>query len=337
MVHASHPTRSSLVDIEAHRLVVGHGASASPRRSRAGAPTWANVRFVEQTIQQWHRRAAMIGMHTAIPGDDLTTTRPWSCVPATPRCCGPRRWRGWSRPTVQRQCGDGHQRVMDDPRLWGSCAGCQERRRSSGVGQSSRSATPTTSSARVREVGDMGMYAFRRDRSGSARRYGTCSPRQRAGRVLPDRRGGRSRQHGAPSGQLRGDAGRDHGVNADGSWPWPSASCRARINRSWLLNGVTRCWILQVFLDVTGALVATYVVPRHHLAGRHGHRRWQRDRPDVRLSLPVAARLRHRARRRPRSRGWRRCSRRAVRAPAAGQLGSSGCDDGRGSTLHLSV
>src|SRR5215216_4661735 len=59
----------SRIGVERTVVVVGHGAERVTKKIQEQAPDWANVSFVEQTVQRGTGDAAMVGM-TAMPGDD---------------------------------------------------------------------------------------------------------------------------------------------------------------------------------------------------------------------------------------------------------------------------
>ena len=54
-------------------VVVGHGAERVTKKVQEQAPLWANVTFVEQTVQRGTGDAAMVGLD-GLPGDDLDDT-----------------------------------------------------------------------------------------------------------------------------------------------------------------------------------------------------------------------------------------------------------------------
>src|SRR6187455_1586283 len=56
--------------VERTVVVVGHGAERVTKKVQEQSPEWAQVTFVEQSVQRGTGDAAMVGM-TAIPGDDL--------------------------------------------------------------------------------------------------------------------------------------------------------------------------------------------------------------------------------------------------------------------------
>src|SRR6185436_10082234 len=56
--------------VERTVVVVGHGAERVTKKVQEQSPEWAQVTFVEQSVQRGTGDAAMVRM-TAIPGDDL--------------------------------------------------------------------------------------------------------------------------------------------------------------------------------------------------------------------------------------------------------------------------
>src|SRR3954453_13892505 len=61
------------VGVDRTVVVVGHGAERVTKKVQEQAPGWAQVTFVEQTVQRGTGDAAMVGLG-AFPGDDLDDT-----------------------------------------------------------------------------------------------------------------------------------------------------------------------------------------------------------------------------------------------------------------------
>ena len=171
-------------------------------------------------------------------------------------------------------------------------------------------------------------------------RPGAAPPvaRQRAGRVLPDRRRRRARRDGPPGRRAcRRRPRRPRASTTAGSWRWPSASCASRTNRHWLLNGVTMLDPRQTFIDVTvqlgrdvtlypGTILQGNTVDRRRLRDRPRHppRRLRRRRATAVVEHTVGQRCR----------GRRRRPRRPVRPSAGGLARRRGHARPGRSTLH---
>jgi bifunctional UDP-N-acetylglucosamine pyrophosphorylase/glucosamine-1-phosphate N-acetyltransferase len=229
-------------------LVVGHGAERVTKKVQEQAPEWANVQFVEQTVQRGTGDAAMVGM-TVIPGDDLDDDSTVIVLPGDTPLLQADTLSG----LVAAHVAGGFAAtvctsVLDDPTGYGRII------RSTGKGDTSRvlriveHRDATDEERAVHEV-NTGMYAFRRDLLGPALRH--LSPDNAQGEYYLTDVIGVLAAMGHRVGRYEAPAEETQGVNDRWQLALAERELRNRINRRWLLNGVTMLDPRQTFLDVT--------------------------------------------------------------------------------------
>jgi len=158
------------LDIDRTVLVVGHGAERVTKKVQEQAPDWANVAFVEQTVQRGTGDAAMVGM-TAIPGDDLDDDSTVIVLPGDTPLLRPETLEG----LVATHLANGNAAtvttsVFDDPTGYGRVVRGPAK---GGPGRVLRIVEERDASDEERAIreANMGMYAFRRDLLGPALRH----------------------------------------------------------------------------------------------------------------------------------------------------------------------
>jgi bifunctional UDP-N-acetylglucosamine pyrophosphorylase/glucosamine-1-phosphate N-acetyltransferase len=236
------------LDVDRTVLVVGHGAERVTKKVQEQAPAWANVGFVEQTVQRGTGDATVVGM-TALPGDDLDDTSTILVLPGdTPLLRA-----DTLAALVATHVADGNAAtvatsVLDDPTGYGRIVRSTARGAAGRVERIVEQRDATDDERAIREI-NTGMYAFRRDLLGPALRR--LSPDNAQGeyyltdvvQVLAGM-GHRVGTHEAPEAETMG-------VNDRWQLALAERELRHRLNRQWLLNGVTMLDPRQTFLDVT--------------------------------------------------------------------------------------
>jgi bifunctional UDP-N-acetylglucosamine pyrophosphorylase/glucosamine-1-phosphate N-acetyltransferase len=237
-----------LVSVDRTVLVVGHGAERVTKKVQEQAPTWANVSFVEQTIQRGTGDAAMVGM-TAIPGDDLDDDSTVVVLPGdTPLL----------RPETLTQLVASHlasgnaatltSSVLDDPTGYGRVVRSPTKNEAGKVVRIVEQRDATPDQLAIREV-NMSIYAFRRDLLGPALRH--LSPDNAQNEYYLTDVIGVLASMGHRVGSFEAAPEEAQGVNDRWQLAMVERELRQRTNRSWLLNGVTMLDPRQTFLDVT--------------------------------------------------------------------------------------
>ncbi len=229
-------------------LVVGHGAERVTKKVQEQAPHWANVSFVEQTVQRGTGDAAMVGM-TVIPGDDLDDDSTVLILPGDTPLITPETLEG----LVAAHLSNGNAAtittsVLDDPTGYGRVLRSPSK---SGDGRVLRIVEQRDASddeRAIREV-NMGMYAFRRDLLGPALRH--LSPDNAQGEYYLTDVIGVLASMGHRVGSFETPEEETQGVNDRWQLALAERELRNRINRKWLLAGVTMLDPRQTFLDVT--------------------------------------------------------------------------------------
>ena len=240
----------ALVDLDVERIVVvvGHGAQQVTKRVQADSPPKLHVTFVEQRVQRGTGDAVMVGM-TAFSGDDLDDTSTVLIVPGdTPLL----------RPETLEQLvafheASGHGATilaahMSEPTGYGRLL----RDKHGMVVRVVEEADATSEERAIQEV-NTSIYCFRRDLLGPALRR--LSPDNTQGEyyltdvvsVLHDT------GHGVDAFTLS-DAQEVQGVNDRWQLALAERELRRRINRFWLLEGVTMLDPRQTFIDATVSL-----------------------------------------------------------------------------------
>jgi bifunctional UDP-N-acetylglucosamine pyrophosphorylase/glucosamine-1-phosphate N-acetyltransferase len=236
------------VHVDRTVLVVGHGAERVTKKVQEQAPGWANVSFVEQTIQRGTGDAAMVGM-SAIPGDDLDDESTVVILPGdTPLL----------RPETLAQLVATHAAndfaatlttsVFDDPTGYGRIVRAGAKNETGRVVGIVEQRDASDEQREIREV-NMGIYAFRRDLLGPALRH--LSPDNVQGEYYLTDVVGVLASMGHRVGTFEASPHETQGVNDRWQLALAERELRDRTNRTWLLNGVTMLDPVQTFLDVT--------------------------------------------------------------------------------------
>lgn len=242
VVHVIH----ALEDLRPSRtvVVVGHGADRVTSRVQADAPDWAHVRFATQVEQRGTGDAASVGL-TGLDGNDLDDTSTVLVLPGdTPLL---------TRETLSRLVG-AHEASgsaatvltanMEDPSGYGRVV----RHRDSRVLRIVEHRDATADERAITEV-NTGIFAFRRDLLGPALRGLTTNNSQSEYYLTDVIEGLASMGHRV--GAIGAPAAETAGVNDRLQLAMAERELRARINRSWLLAGVTMLDPRQTFIDVT--------------------------------------------------------------------------------------
>jgi bifunctional UDP-N-acetylglucosamine pyrophosphorylase/glucosamine-1-phosphate N-acetyltransferase len=229
-------------------VVVGHGAERVTKRVQEDAPDWAHVGFVEQTVQRGTGDAALVGLG-AFPGDDLDDDGTVLVLPGdTPLL---------QASTIELLVAT-HQAngdaatlltsVLDDPTGYGRVirgrGGRDSEGRVLGIVEQ-RDATPEQLA--VREV-CTSIYAFRRDLLGPALRH--LSPDNSQGEYYLTDVVGKLASLGHRVSTVHAPDTETSGVNDRWQLALAERELRRRVNRQWLLNGVTMLDPRQTFIDI---------------------------------------------------------------------------------------
>lgn len=232
------------LEMNATVVVVGHGADRVTSAVRDEAPDWAGVAFATQREQRGTGDAALVGM-TGLPGDDLDDTSTVLVMPGdTPLL---------SAATVEALVAT-HERsgcaatvltsVVDDATGYGRIV----RDRHGNVSRIVEHRDATADELLIGEI-NTGIYAFRRDVLGPAlRQIGTNNAQGEyyltdVVSVLV------STGHTVTA--LAAPADETAGVNDRLQLALAERVLRERINRDWLLAGVTMLDPAQAFIDAT--------------------------------------------------------------------------------------
>ncbi|MBI5088717.1 MAG: NTP transferase domain-containing protein, partial [Actinobacteria bacterium] len=236
------------VQVDRTVLVVGHGAERVTKKVQEQAPTWANVSFVEQTIQRGTGDAAMVGM-SAIPGDDLDDESTIVILPGDTPLLRPETL----AQLVAVHAANGYAAtlttsVFDDPTGYGRIVRSGTKNEAGRVVGIVEQRDATDEQRAIREV-NMGIYAFRRDLLGPALRH--LSPDNVQGEYYLTDVVGVLASMGHRVGTFEASPDETQGVNDRWQLAVAERELRDRTNRNWLLNGVTMLDPAQTFLDVT--------------------------------------------------------------------------------------
>jgi bifunctional UDP-N-acetylglucosamine pyrophosphorylase / glucosamine-1-phosphate N-acetyltransferase len=246
VMHVIHAVE--LLDVERTVLVVGHGAERVTKKVQEQAPHWANVTFVEQTIQRGTGDAAMVGM-SVIPGDDLDDDSTVVVLPGDTPLLRPE--------TLARLVAAHHSSgdaatvttsIIDDPSGYGRVVRATVKNETGRVMRIVEQRDATADERAIREV-NMGMYAFRRDLLGPALRH--LSPDNAQGEYYLTDVIAVLAGMGHRVGSFEAPPEETQGVNDRWQLALAERELRNRTNRQWLLNGVTMLDPRQTFLDVT--------------------------------------------------------------------------------------
>jgi len=243
VIHALHDVRPDRTV-----MVVGHGAERVTKKVQEQAPDWANVSFVEQSVQRGTGDAAMVGM-SVIPGDDLDDDSTIVILPGDTPLVRPEtitqliatHIASGSAATVTTS-------VLTDPTGYGRIVRADARRELGRVLRIVEQKDATDAERAITEV-NVGMYAFRRDLLGPALRH--LSPDNAQGEYYLTDVIGVLAGMGHRVGCFEAPPEETQGVNDRWQLALAERELRSRINRRWLLNGVTMLDPRQTFIDVT--------------------------------------------------------------------------------------
>ncbi|MEZ5248813.1 MAG: NTP transferase domain-containing protein [Ilumatobacteraceae bacterium] len=239
------------LEVDRTVLVVGHGAERVTKKVQEQAPAWANVSFVEQTVQRGTGDAAMVGM-TVIPGDDLDDDSTVIVLPGDTPLLRPETLDG----LVAAHVAHGNAAtittsVLDDPTGYGRVLRGPSKAGDGRVLRIVEQRDASDEERAIREV-NMGMYAFRRDLLGPALRH--LSPDNAQGEYYLTDVIGVLASMGHRVGSFEAPEAETQGVNDRWQLALAERELRHRINRHWLLQGVTMLDPRQTFIDVTVTL-----------------------------------------------------------------------------------
>ena len=232
-------------------LVVGHGAERVTKKVQEQAPTWANVTFVEQTVQRGTGDAAAVGM-SGLPGDDLDDESTVVILPGDTPLLQP----DTLQALVATHVSNGFaatltSSVFDDPTGYGRVLRGPAKGDPGRVLRIVEERDATPDERAIREV-NMGMYAFRRDLLGPALRH--LSPDNAQGEYYLTDVVGVLASMGHRIGTFEASPEETQGVNDRWQLALAERELRNRTNRHWLINGVTMLDPRQTFIDVTVSL-----------------------------------------------------------------------------------
>ncbi|HEY8093998.1 MAG TPA: bifunctional UDP-N-acetylglucosamine diphosphorylase/glucosamine-1-phosphate N-acetyltransferase GlmU, partial [Acidimicrobiales bacterium] len=236
------------LDVERTVVVVGHEAQRVTKRVQADSPSSLHVSFVEQRVQRGTGDAVMVGM-TAFSDDYLDDTSTVLIVPGDTPLLRPETLEA----LVASHEAGGHGATilaahMTEPTGYGRLV----RNKHGLVARVVEEADATPEERAIQEV-NTSIYCFRRDLLGPALRR--LSPDNTQGEyyltdvvaVLHDT------GHGVDAFTME-DAQQVQGVNDRWQLALAERELRRRINRSWLLAGVTMLDPRQTFIDATVSL-----------------------------------------------------------------------------------
>ena len=232
------------LDLTATVVVVGHGADRVTKKVADDAPEWAGVRFTIQREQRGTGDATMVGL-ADLPGDDLDDTSTVLVMPGDTPLLRPETVAGLV--TEHEKSGNAATvltSVVEDATGYGRVVRDRHRRVVRIVEHRDAGAEQLT----IREV-NTGIYAFRRDLLGPAlRQVGTDN--SQGERYLTDVVAVLASK-GHKVGAVDAPASETAGVNDRLQLAMAERELRARINRGWLLAGVTMLDPRQAFIDAT--------------------------------------------------------------------------------------
>ena len=208
--------------------------SGSPRSSRSRRPPSLHLDVRRAARAAGHRRRRERRPHRLPRRRPRRRRRRARRCPATRRCCGPTTLAALvaahRRPTARR-APSSPPASTTRPATAASCGA----RTTASPASSSRPTPPPRSGRSTRSTPSI--YCFRRDLLGPG--AAPAQPRQRPGRVLPDRRRRGARRRRLPGRRRRGRRRRrDRRASTTGcSWPRPRPSCGAAPTTRWLRAG----------------------------------------------------------------------------------------------------
>lgn len=229
-------------------VVVGHGAERVTKKVQEEAPQWANVSFVEQTVQRGTGDAAMVGL-SGLPGDDLDDTSTVVVLPGDTPLLQP----ASIDLLVSTHVANGYgatllTSVLEDPTGYGRVVRAPSKHGDGRVLRIVEQRDASPDELAIREV-NTSMYAFRRDLLGPALRR--LSPDNAQGEYYLTDVIGSLAAMGHLIGCVQVPESETQGVNDRWQLAMAERELRARTNRRHLLNGVTMLDPRQTFIDVT--------------------------------------------------------------------------------------
>lgn len=249
VMHVIHALES--VTPERTVVVVGHGAERVTKKVQEEAPAWAQVTFVEQTVQRGTGDAAMVGLG-AFPGDDLDDTSTVVVLPGDTPLLQPASLEALvAEHTSQQYAATLITSVLDDPTGYGRVVRQPSKDGNGRVLRIVEERDATPDEREIREV-CTSMYAFRRDLLGPALRH--LSPDNAQGEYYLTDVVGSLAAMGHRIGCVQVPEAETKGVNDRWQLAMAERELRRRTNRRWLLNGVTMLDPRQTFVDVTVTL-----------------------------------------------------------------------------------
>ncbi|MEY4338985.1 MAG: putative bifunctional protein GlmU [Actinomycetota bacterium] len=229
-------------------VVVGHGAERVTKKVQEQAPLWANVSFVEQTVQRGTGDAAMVGLE-GLPGDDLDDTSTVVVLPGdTPLLQPDSIDLLVTTHTANQYAATLITTVLDDPTGYGRVVRAPAKHGEGRVMRIVEERDATADERAIREV-NTSMYAFRRDLLGPALRR--LSPDNAQGEYYLTDVVASLAAMGHLIGSVQVPESETKGVNDRWQLAMAERELRARTNRRHLLNGVTMLDPRQTFIDVT--------------------------------------------------------------------------------------
>lgn len=236
-------------------VVVGHGAEQVTKKVQEQAPAWANVSFVEQTVQAGTGDAALVGL-SALPGagqdDDLDDTSTVVVLPGDTPLLQPETLDALvAAHNANEFAATLVTSVLDDPTGYGRIVRAPSK---SGDGRVLRIVEQRDTDPDERAIQEVNtsMYAFRRDLLGPALRH--LTPQNAQGEHYLTDVIGTLANMGHRIGCVQAAAAETQGVNDRWQLAMAERELRSRTNRHWLLNGVTMLDPRQTFVDVTVSL-----------------------------------------------------------------------------------
>lgn len=233
-------------------VVVGHGAEQVTKKVQEQAPAWANVSFVEQSVQAGTGDAALVGL-SGLPGagldEDLDDTSTVIVLPGdTPLLQAATLDALVAAHNANEYAATLITSVLDDPTGYGRVVRAPSKQGDGRVLRIVEQRDADESERAIQEV-CTSMYAFRRDLLGPALRHLSPDNAQRE-HYLTDVIGALATM-GHRIGCVQAPAAETQGVNDRWQLALAERELRSRTNRRWLLNGVTMLDPRQTFVDVT--------------------------------------------------------------------------------------
>jgi bifunctional UDP-N-acetylglucosamine pyrophosphorylase/glucosamine-1-phosphate N-acetyltransferase len=241
----------ALLDVERTVVVVGHGAERVTKKVQEQAPAWAQVTFVEQSIQRGTGDAAMVGLG-AFPGDDLDDTSTVVVLPGDTPLLRPETLDELvTTHLVNEYAATMLSTVLQDPTGYGRVVRAPSK---SGDGRVVGIVEQRDASVEERAIDEVNtsIYAFRRDLLGPALRR--LNPDNAQGEYYLTDVIGSLAAMGHRIGCVVAAADDCVGVNDRWQLALAERELRSRTNHGWLMNGVTMLDPRQTFIDVTVSL-----------------------------------------------------------------------------------